>query len=114
MGGRYRSMCRSVESESPVRTTHKKIARLPTLVVGRSSVNPKTDTGDEIVAALTFAKAKACHEQVPSRDNPSPSAFAQKHNQVAPRVGCYLTQGNPLPFDALLDGGMKGKPKIGF
>ncbi|RWW02093.1 hypothetical protein GW17_00034835 [Ensete ventricosum] len=70
--------------------------------------------GCEIVAAQTLAKVKACHEQVSSRDNPSPSAFAQKHNKVAPRVGRYLTRGNPPPSDTLLDDGMKVKPKTDF
>ncbi|RRT61961.1 hypothetical protein B296_00019667 [Ensete ventricosum] len=104
-------MCRPVESESPVRTTHKKIARLPTFVVGRSSADPKTDMGNEIVVVPTLTKAKSNHKQVLSQDNPSPSTFAQKHNKVAPRVGRYLIRGNPPPSDTLLDGRMKGKPK---
>ncbi|RWW80864.1 hypothetical protein BHE74_00010780 [Ensete ventricosum] len=107
-------MCRPVESESPVRTTNKKIVSLPTFVVGRSSADPKTDIGSEIVVAPTLAKVKAHHEQVLSQDNPNPSAFAQKNNKVAPRVGRYLTRGNPPPSDTLLDGGMKGKLKTDF
>ncbi|RZS14783.1 hypothetical protein BHM03_00046522 [Ensete ventricosum] len=58
--------------------------------------------------------AKTRHKQVPSRDNPSPSAFAQKHNEIAPRVGCYLTRGNPPPSNTLLDDRMKGKSKTGL
>ncbi|RWW62709.1 hypothetical protein BHE74_00030152, partial [Ensete ventricosum] len=78
-------------------------------VVGRSSADLESDTGDKIVTAPTLAKVKARHKQVSSRDNLSPSAFTQKHNEVVPRVGCYLTWRNPPPSDTLLDGGMTGE-----
>ncbi|RWW78975.1 hypothetical protein BHE74_00012782 [Ensete ventricosum] len=67
--------------------------------------------GGKIVAAMTLAKAKAHHEQVSSWDNPSPSAFAQKHYEVAPRVGSHVTQGDSPPPKTLFNSGVKGKPK---
>ncbi|RZR71728.1 hypothetical protein BHM03_00006863 [Ensete ventricosum] len=90
-------MCRPVKPKSPDQTTHKKVAGFSTFVVGRCPTDPKTDSSGEIVAAPTFTKAKTCHKQVPSRDNPGSSALAQEHDEVAPRVGRYLAGGDPPP-----------------
>ncbi|RZS27971.1 hypothetical protein BHM03_00061518 [Ensete ventricosum] len=81
----------------PDRTTHEKVAGFPTFVVGRHPADPETDSGGKIVAALTLTEAKTRHKQVPSRDNPDPSALAQKHDEVALRVGRYLAGGDPPP-----------------
>ncbi|RWW51391.1 hypothetical protein BHE74_00042268, partial [Ensete ventricosum] len=77
--------------------THEKVAGFPTFVVGRRPADPETDSGGKIVAAPTLTKVKARHKQVPSRDNPSPSVPAQKHDEAAPRVGHYLAGGDPPP-----------------
>ncbi|RRT32676.1 hypothetical protein B296_00042867 [Ensete ventricosum] len=96
-------MCRPVEPKPPNWTAIKKVVGLPTFVVGKHPADSKIDTGGEVVTAPTLAKAKARHEQVPSRDNPGPSALAQKDNKVAPRVGRYLAGGDPPPPQAFFD-----------
>ncbi|RWV81921.1 hypothetical protein GW17_00056618, partial [Ensete ventricosum] len=96
-GGIVDRVCRPVKSKPPDRTTHKNVARFPSFVVGRCPTDPEIDSGGKIVAAPTLTKAKTRHKQVSSRDNPGPSALAQKHDEVAPRVGRYLAGGDPPP-----------------
>ncbi|RZS06881.1 hypothetical protein BHM03_00037636 [Ensete ventricosum] len=96
-------MCRPVEPKPPNWTANKKVAGLPTFVVGRRPVDSQTDSGGEVVTAPTLAKAKALREQVPSQDNPGPSALAQKDDKVAPRVGRYLGGGDPPPPQIFFD-----------
>ncbi|RZR82644.1 hypothetical protein BHM03_00009098 [Ensete ventricosum] len=74
----------------------------------------KTDSGGEIVATPTLAKAKTHHEQVPSWDNPGSSALAQEDDKVAPRVGRYLAGGDPPPPQALFYERMQRKPETGL
>ncbi|RRT32984.1 hypothetical protein B296_00057267 [Ensete ventricosum] len=107
-------MCRPVEPEPPNRTANKKVARLPTFIVGRHPADSKTDSGGEIVAAPTLAKSKTRNEQVSSRDNPGLSALAQEDDKVAPRVSRYLAGGDPSPPQAFFDKRMKRKPEIGL
>ncbi|RWW08553.1 hypothetical protein GW17_00027995 [Ensete ventricosum] len=87
------------------RTTHEKVAGFPTFVVGRRPADPETDSGSKIVAASTLTKAKTRHKQVSSQDNPSPSALAQKHDEVAPNSWRYPAGGDPPP-----DGGPEDAP----
>ncbi|RRT34690.1 hypothetical protein B296_00047058 [Ensete ventricosum] len=102
-------MYRPVEPKPPNWTANKKVAGLPTFIVGKRPADSKIDSGGEVVIATTLAKAKARHEQVPSRDNPGPSALAQKDDKVAPRVGRYLAGGDSPPPQALLDEWMQRK-----
>ncbi|RRT41986.1 hypothetical protein B296_00024708 [Ensete ventricosum] len=104
-------MCRPVKPKRPARTNHEKVTRFSTFVVGGRPTDPKTDSNSEIVAASTLTKAKISHKQVPSRDNPGPSALAQKHHEVMPRVGRYLGGGDPPPPETLFYKGMQRKPK---
>ncbi|RRT36959.1 hypothetical protein B296_00053081, partial [Ensete ventricosum] len=113
-GGIADRVCRPVEPKLPDRTTHEKVAGFPTFVVGRRPADSKIDSGGKTVAAPIFTKAKARHEQVSSRDDPGPSALAQKHDQVTPRVGCYLAGGDPPPLKALFYKGMQWKPETGL
>ncbi|RWW38260.1 hypothetical protein BHE74_00056514, partial [Ensete ventricosum] len=113
-GGITDRVCRPVKPKPPDRTTHEKVAGFPTFVVGRCPVDPETDSGGKLVAALIFTKAKARHEQVKSRDNLGLSALAQKHDQVTPRVGRYLAGGDPPPFKALFYKGMQRKSETGL
>ncbi|RWW57612.1 hypothetical protein BHE74_00035579, partial [Ensete ventricosum] len=99
-----------VEPKPPNWTANKKVAGLPTFVVGRRPADSQTDSGGEVVTAPTLAKAKARHEQVPSQDNPGPSALAQKDDKVAPRVGRYLGGGDPPPPQIFFDESMFPSP----
>ncbi|RWW55012.1 hypothetical protein BHE74_00038388 [Ensete ventricosum] len=74
-------MCRPVKPEPSDRTTHKKVVRFPTFVVGRRPADSETDSGGEIVAAPTLTEAKTRHKQVPGRGNLGSSTLAQKDDE---------------------------------
>ncbi|RRT40921.1 hypothetical protein B296_00035022 [Ensete ventricosum] len=113
-GGVVDRVCRLVEPKPQNWTTNIKVAGLLTFVIGRCPVDSKTDPGGEVVTTPTLAKAKARHEQVPSRDNPDPSALAQKDDKVAPRVGHYLAGRDPPPPQAFFNEWMQRKSETGL
>ncbi|RWW51550.1 hypothetical protein BHE74_00042095 [Ensete ventricosum] len=113
-GGVADRMCRPVEPKPPNWAANKKVAGLPTFVIRRRPADSKTNSGGEVVTAPTLAKAKARHEQVPSQDNPGPSALAQKDDKVAPRVGRSLAGGDPPPPQAFFNEWMQRKSESGL